>query len=64
VSHILGTTMTAESLTEIAKKRYGTPYDRDMLLSACLLHEVTTVLESEPVPQVYQPSQSAVSSFR
>ena len=52
--------MMALSLAEIAKKLYGTPYDRDMLISACLLHDVTKVLESEPDPQCIPTGDSVL----
>ena len=51
MSHIRGTTLMALSLAEITKKLQGTPYDRDILISACLLHDVTKILESEPDPE-------------
>ena len=51
IPHIRGTTLNALSLAEIAKKLHGTPYDRDLLISVCLLHDVTKILESEPDPE-------------
>lgn len=51
LSHIRGTTLMALSLAEIAKKLHGTPYDRDILISACLLHDVSKILEIEPDPE-------------
>ena len=51
ISHIRGTTRMALSLAEIAKEYQGRSYDRDMLISLCLLHDVTKILESEPDPE-------------
>ena len=51
LSHIRGVTQMALSLAEIAKNLHGTPYDRDLLISACLLHDATKVIESEPDPE-------------
>jgi len=48
LSHIRGVTKMALSLAEIAKNLHGTPYDRDLLISACLLHDATKVIETEP----------------
>ena len=51
LDHIRGTTRIALSSAEIIKELYGIPYDRDMLISACLLHDVSKVLEYEPDPK-------------
>lgn len=51
VGHIRGVTQMAASMAEIAQKLHGTPYDRDMLLAACLLHDASKPLECEPNPE-------------
>lgn len=63
LSHIQGTTAMALSLAEIARKLHGTPYDRDMLIAACLLHDVSKVLECEPDPEG-KPAGDAVLPAR
>lgn len=50
VQHIRGVTQMALSMAEIAKKLQGTPYNRDMLVAACLLHDASKPLECEPDP--------------
>lgn len=55
ISHIRGVTRMALSLAEIAKNLHGTPYDRDLLISACLLHDASKVIETEPDPDGEDP---------
>lgn len=51
LDHIRGTTRIALSSADIIKELYGIPYDRDLLISACLLHDVSKLLECEPDPE-------------
>ena len=48
--HIRGVTLMAMSLAEIAERLHGTPYNRDYLITACLLHDVSKPLETDPDP--------------
>lgn len=50
VDHIRGVTQMAMALAEIARTLHGTPYNRDYLIAACLLHDVSKPVESEPDP--------------
>jgi HD superfamily phosphohydrolase YqeK len=50
VEHIRGVTQMALALCEVAKTMQGKPYDRDLLLAACLLHDVSKPVEYEPDP--------------
>jgi HD superfamily phosphohydrolase YqeK len=50
VEHVRGVTQMALAICEIAQKLQGKDYDRDMLLAACLLHDVSKPVEYEPVP--------------
>jgi hypothetical protein len=49
--HIRGVTRMAMALAEIAKELHGTPYNRDYLIAACLLHDVSKPLETDPDPE-------------
>jgi hypothetical protein len=49
--HVRGVTRMAMALAEIAKELHGTPYNRDHLIAACLLHDVSKVLETDPDPK-------------
>lgn len=48
--HIRGVTRMAIAIADIAKKEHGVDYNRDYLLAACLLHDVSKPVESEPDP--------------
>jgi hypothetical protein len=48
--HIRGVTLMAMSLADIARKLHDTPYNRDYLIAACLLHDVSKPLETDPDP--------------
>jgi HD superfamily phosphohydrolase YqeK len=50
VEHIRGVTQMALAICEIAERVQGKGYDRDMLLAACLLHDVSKPVEYEPDP--------------
>jgi len=50
VEHIRGVTLMALHICETAQKIQGKPFDRDLLLAACLLHDVSKPLECEPDP--------------
>ena len=50
VGHIQGVTAMAIKLAEIAQELHGTPVDWDMLIAACLLHDVSKPMECEPDP--------------
>jgi len=51
VPHIRAVTQMALRLAETAAALQGTPYDRDLLLAACLLHDASKALECEPDPE-------------
>jgi len=48
--HIRGVTLMPMSLADIAKRLHGTPYNRDYLIAACLLHDVSKPMETAPDP--------------
>lgn len=48
IGHIRGVTRLALSIADSVRESQGKPYDRDVLLAACLLHDVSKTLESEP----------------
>jgi HD superfamily phosphohydrolase YqeK len=50
VGHTRGVTQMAVHICETAKALHGRDYDRDLLLAACLLHDVSKPVESEPLP--------------
>ena len=51
IDHIRGVTRMALALAEIAKQEHGTAYNRDHLIAACLLHDVSKLVEIEPDPE-------------
>lgn len=51
IPHIRGVTQMALRLAETAKELHGTPYDRDLLVAACLLHDASKPLECEHDPE-------------
>jgi len=50
VGHIRGVTKAAIAMADFAAGHHGLKTDRDLLLAACLLHDVTKPLESRPDP--------------
>jgi HD superfamily phosphohydrolase YqeK len=48
IEHVRGVTRMALALCDVAKDQHGKPYDRDLLLAACLLHDASKPVESEP----------------
>lgn len=50
VDHIRGVTRMAMALAETARELHGTPYNRDHLIAACLLHDVSKPMETDPDP--------------
>jgi HD superfamily phosphohydrolase YqeK len=50
VEHIRGVTQMAISLCEVAKTTQNKPYNRDLLIAACLLHDASKPVEYEPDP--------------
>ena len=50
VAHIRGVTMMARALAEIAMREQGSVVNMDHLIAACLLHDVSKPLETEPDP--------------
>ncbi len=50
VQHIRGVTQMASALAEVAERLQGVKVNHDYLLAACLLHDVSKPLESEPDP--------------
>jgi HD superfamily phosphohydrolase YqeK len=51
LDHIRGVTRMALALAEIAEQEHGTSYNRDYLIAACLLHDVSKLVEVEPDPE-------------
>jgi HD superfamily phosphohydrolase YqeK len=49
--HIRGVTRMAIALAEIGTKEHGVEYNRDYLIAACILHDVSKPVECEPDPQ-------------
>jgi len=60
ISHIRGVTQMAVSLAEIAEKYQDRSYDRDLLIAACLLHDVSKIVECEPDPKGSQTRGSVL----
>jgi hypothetical protein len=50
VEHIRGVTQMALALCEVAKAVQNKPYDRDLLVAGCLLHDASKPVEYEPDP--------------
>lgn len=50
VDHVRGVTRMALALAEIGEREHGTAYNRDHLIAACLLHDVSKPVETEPDP--------------
>lgn len=50
IDHVRGVTRMAMALAEIAEREHGTAYNRDHLIAACLLHDVSKAVETEPDP--------------
>lgn len=50
VEHVRGVTQMALALCEVAKSVQGKDYNRDMMLAASLLHDVSKPVEYEPDP--------------
>lgn len=50
VQHIRGVTLMATALAEIAVRQQKVAVNRDYLIAACLLHDVSKPLETEPDP--------------
>ena len=48
IDHIRGVTKMATALADIAENEHGTKCNRDHLLAACLLHDVSKPLETDP----------------
>lgn len=48
VRHIRGVTAVALQIAETARAMHGRSYDRDILIAACLLHDASKPLESQP----------------
>lgn len=50
VGHVRGVTKMALAMADVAEKHHGLAIDRDLLIAACLLHDVSKPLESAPDP--------------
>jgi putative nucleotidyltransferase with HDIG domain len=55
VDHIRGVTRSALAIGESARDIHGQPYDRDTVVAACLLHDVSKLIEFEPDPENDRP---------
>lgn len=52
MGHIKGVTAMALAICETAKRLHGKDYDRDAMIAACLLHDVSKLVEYEPDPEM------------
>ncbi|MEE9240462.1 MAG: HD domain-containing protein [bacterium] len=50
VGHIRGVTKMAIAMADVAEELHGVAVDRDLLIAACLLHDISKPLESTPDP--------------
>ena len=50
IGHILGVTRMALALADVAETLHDIAVDRDLLIAACLLHDISKPLECEPDP--------------
>jgi putative nucleotidyltransferase with HDIG domain len=50
IAHIRGVTKQAIAMAEISEEMHGVTVDRDLLIAACLLHDISKPLESEHDP--------------
>ncbi len=50
LAHIRGVTRMALAMADVAQEIQGIAVDRDLLIAACLLHDISKPLESEPDP--------------
>ncbi|WP_205473056.1 HD domain-containing protein [Nocardioides sp. SYSU D00038] len=48
VEHTRSTTQMAVAVAEVAERVQGAPYDRDLLIAAANLHDVSKLMEFEP----------------
>lgn len=48
IAHTRGTTLSALAIAENLEKLWGAKMDRDVLIAACLLHDVSKALEYDP----------------
>lgn len=51
VQHTRAVTQLALAVAEVTERLRGTPYDRDELIAAANLHDVSKLLEFEPSPE-------------
>lgn len=64
VVHINGVTEIAMKMAEMYKISQNLPYDRDLLIAACLLHDISKPVECEPDPDAEIVSGSPVLPVR
>ncbi|WP_210495669.1 HD domain-containing protein [Microvirga antarctica] len=62
VGHVRGVTQMAIGICEVAERLHGRSYDRDLLVAACLLHDSSKPVESEPAD--HQSALPGVESGR
>jgi hypothetical protein len=48
MGHVRGVTQMAVAICDIARNLHGKSYDRDLMIAACLLHDVSKLVEYEP----------------
>jgi len=51
MGHIKGVTAMALAICEAAKSLHGKEYNKDIMIAACLLHDVSKLVEYEPDPE-------------
>lgn len=57
IQHIQGVTAMALALCRVADAVQGKPFDRDLLIAACLLHDCSKPVEYEPRPEAIADAQ-------
>lgn len=64
VGHIRGVTQMAVRICEVAKSLHGRDYDRDLLIAACLLHDASKPVESDPDPAGDAPGANVAAGHK
>ena len=59
IGHIKGVTVMALAICEAAKSLHGKEYDKDAMIAASLLHDVSKLVEYEPGPRKAKDGEHA-----
>jgi HD superfamily phosphodiesterase len=62
--HVRAMTLMALSLADIGEREQGAKYNRDHLIAACLLHDVSKAVEVEPDPNATQTGGKVVAAIK